>query len=40
MKKVKGLREKKHLIETDYSVVITRGKGGWEEVMEGKGGKW
>ena len=36
MKKVKELREKT-LIGTDNNMVITRGKGDWGEVEEGKG---
>ena len=31
-------KKKKTLIDTDSSMVITRGKGGWWEVEEGKGG--
>ena len=40
VKKVKGLskKKKKPLIDTDNSVVITRGKGGWREVEESKEG--
>ena len=30
--------KKKTLINTDNSMVMSRGKGGWEKVKEGKGG--
>ena len=41
MKKAKGLSKtttSNTLIDTDSSVVIPRGKVGWEEVEEGEGG--
>ena len=31
-------KTKRKLIDTNNSMVITRGKVGWEEVEEGKGG--
>ena len=35
----KGVKQKKkkYLIDTDNSMVITRGKGGWGQIEEGKG---
>ena len=38
VKKMKVLSKEKNLIDTDNSMVITRGKGGWGEVEEGKEG--
>ena len=42
VKKVKGLskktKPKQNLIDTDNSIVITRGKGGWQVVEEGTWG--
>ena len=37
MKKGKELRKKKNLIDTDNSMVITRGKGEWGDIEGGKG---
>ena len=41
MKKVKEFSKtqtNKGLIDRDYNVAITRGRGGWREVDEGEGG--
>ena len=39
VKRAKGLsKNKKKFTDTDNSRVITRGKGGWEEIEESKGG--
>lgn len=43
MKKVKGLgqkerKRKKQLVDTDKSIMITEGEGGWMETEASKGG--
>ena len=32
-------QDKQKLRDTDYVMMVTRGKGGWKEVEEGKGGR-
>ena len=36
--KGEGIKEEKNLMNTDNSTVISRGKGGWVEIGEDKGG--
>ena len=36
--KLEGVKQKNKLIDTDNSMVITRWKGGWKEVEEGREG--